>query len=95
MHKAMKEPDKNEFLKAMQKEVTDQANNGNFTIIHKSKVPKGAMILPTVWQMKRKRDIRTRKVKEYKARLNIDGSHMKKGIDYEETYALLVKWNSL
>jgi hypothetical protein len=29
--------------------------------------------------MKQKRDIHTRKFKKYKARLNIDGSHIKKG----------------
>jgi hypothetical protein len=32
---------------------------------------------------------------KYKARLSIDGSHMKKGIHYDETYAPIVKWNSL
>jgi hypothetical protein len=52
LHEAMKEPDKEEFLQAMQKEVTDQSENGNFRITHKSKVPKNATVLPTVWQMK-------------------------------------------
>ena len=37
--------------------------------------------------MKRKRNIRIQEVKKYKARLNIDGSKMIKGIDYNETYA--------
>ena len=95
LHEAMKEPDREEFIDAMHKEVKDQSDNGNFEITHKSKVPKGATILPTVWQMKRKRNIRTRQIKKYKARLNIDGSHMKKGIHYDETYAPVVKWNSL
>ena len=95
LHEAMKEPNRKEFLQAMQKEVTDQAGNGNFSITHRSKVPKNATILPTVWQMKRKRNIRTRQAKKYKARLNIDGSHMKKGIHYDETYAPVVKLNSL
>ncbi len=48
LHDAMKEPDKKEFLVAMQKEVTDQAGNGNFSITHWSQVPKKATILPTV-----------------------------------------------
>jgi hypothetical protein len=95
LHEAMKEPDKKEFIDAMHKEVKDQSDHDNFVIMHKSRVPTGATILPTVWQMKRKRNIRTREVKKYKARLNIDGSHMKKGIHYDETYALVVKWNSL
>jgi hypothetical protein len=64
VHEAMKEPDRKEFIKAMQKEVSDQSNNKNFSIIHRSKVPEGATILPTVWQMKRKRDIKTREIKK-------------------------------
>jgi hypothetical protein len=79
----------------MQKEWNDQYNNGNFSIIHRTKVPKDKTILPTVWQMKRKRDIKTRKVKKYKARLNIDGSRMTKGVHYEQTYAPVASWNSI
>jgi hypothetical protein len=95
LHEAMEEPDRKEFINAMDKEVKDQYDHGNFTITHKLRVPKGATILPTVWQMKRKRNIQMREIKEYKARLNIDGSHMKKGINYDETYAPVVKLNSL
>ena len=80
LHQAMKEPDWMEFREAMIKEVNDQMENGNFTIIKRSKVPKGKTILPAVWQMKRKRDIKTRKVKKYKARLNLDGSRQIKGV---------------
>ena len=82
LHEAMKEPDGGEFVKAMEKEVTDQMENGNFSIIPKILVPKWEKILPTVWQMKRKRDIKTRQIKKYKARLHIDGSRMEKGIHY-------------
>jgi hypothetical protein len=71
----------------MEKEVADQYENKNFTILHWSKVPEGATILPTVWQMKRKHDIKTQKVKKWKARLNIDRSRMEKGRHYWETYA--------
>ena len=95
MHQAMKEKDRAEFLKAMWKEWEDQIGNGNFTIIHRSKLPEGATLLPAVWQMKRKRDIRTRKVKKYKARLNIDGSRMQKGKHYDNTYAPVASWNSI
>ena len=45
--------------------------------------------------MRRKRDIKTRAVKKYKARLNIDGSRMRHGIDYEETYAPVAKWSTI
>ena len=95
MHQAVKEPDKDHFIAAMQKEVRDQSENGNFSVIHKSMVPKGATTLPSVWQMKRKRDIRTRQIKKWKARLNVDGSRMTKGIHYTDTYAPVASWNSI
>ena len=97
LHQAMKQPDKREFIKAMVKEVEDQFQNGNFTIIPRSQLPKGATVLPAVWQMKRKRDIRTRKVKKYKARLNIDGSRMRCNVHYDpnRVYAPVASWNTI
>ena len=95
LHEAMKESDSGEFKKAMTKEVKDQYENGNFSIVPRSKVPEGATILPTVWQMKRKRDIKTREVKKYKARLNIDGSRMQQGVHYDQTYAPVASWKSI
>ena len=94
-HQAMREPDRQEFINAMQKEVDDQMGNGNFTIMKKTDVPKGKPVLPAVWQMRRKRDIKTRKVKKYKARLNIDGSRQRKGLDYDQTYAPVASWQSI
>ena len=59
MHKAMKEPDRKQFTNSMEKEVANKSNNKKFLVIHQSKVPEGATILPTVWKMKRKQDIKT------------------------------------
>ena len=61
MHKAMKDPDRKTFIKEMVKYVADQSNNKNFLMIHRSKVPEGVTILPTVWKMKRKRDIKIKR----------------------------------
>ena len=90
LHQAMKEPDTEEFKKAMQKEWDCQLRNGNFTIHHCSEVPEGATVLPAVWQMKQKCNIKTRCIKRYKACLNIDGSR----IHYNQTYAPMASWNS-
>ena len=95
MHQAMREKDCANFIAAMHKEVADQYKNGNFEIICKDNIPKQATILPTVWQMRRKRDIKTHQIKKYKARLNIDGSRMQKDIHYNETYAPVALWNSI
>ena len=94
-HEACKQHDKKEFFNAMQKEIDDRMKDNNFSIVHKSEVPKDATILPAVWQLRRKRDIKTRKIKKYKARLNIDGSRMQKGIHYDESYAPVASWNSI
>ena len=64
-------------------------------IIKKSEVPKGTIVLPSVWQMRRKREVSTGKIKKCKARLNLDGSRMKKGVDYQLTYAPVVRWSSI
>jgi len=51
LHEALKEPDRKEFIQAMDKELRDQLKHGNFTVVHKSTVPEGATVLPTVWAM--------------------------------------------
>ena len=94
-HEVMKEPDRKEFQSAMSKEVNDQFENGNFTVVPRSKVPEGHVILPAVWQMRRKRDVRSGAIKKYKARLNIDGSRMKHGVRFDETYSPVASWNSV
>jgi hypothetical protein len=94
-HQAMREPDRVEFESGMEKEIRDQFENGNFTVIRKSEVPDGQTILPAVWQMRRKRDARTGQIKKYKARLNIDGSRMRRGVHYNETYSPVASWNSV
>ena len=95
LHEALREDDKEQFIQAMKKEVQDQIANKNFTIIHKDKVPKGEHILPMVWQMRRKRDIKSRQIKKHKARLNVDGSKMIKGLHYNESYSPVASWNSV
>jgi Reverse transcriptase (RNA-dependent DNA polymerase) len=94
-HEAMREHDKDRFQESMLKEISDQFDNGNFTVVHKSEVPSEQTILPAVWQMKRKRDAKTGSIKKYKARLSIDGSRMKYGVHYHETYSPVASWNSV
>ena len=74
-------------MAAMDEELNLQMNNGNFEVVHHSKIPESTKILPMVWQMKRKRDIITNTVSKHKARLTIDSSKMKRGIHFDKTYA--------
>ena len=41
LYQAMKEPDRKEFLKSMQKEMPDQMEYGNFSLIKRTLVSKG------------------------------------------------------
>lgn len=92
LHQALREPDREEFIKAMVKEVASQSKNGNWRVIKRKHVPSTAKILPAVWAMKRKRRIQTQEVYKWKARLNLDGSKMEHGVDYWDTYAPVASW---
>ena len=94
-HQAMASPDKAEFLKAMVKEYNDHAKRGHWELVLKSEVPDGTKILDSVWSMKRKRDILTRKFTKWKARLNVHGGHQERGVNYFETYSPVVPWFSV
>ena len=94
-HEAMREPDKRQFLEAMQKEVQSHTDNGVWELMPMSQVPQGAQVLPSVWAMKRKRRIATREVYKWKARLNIDGSKQTKGLNYWETFSPVASWTAI
>ena len=95
LHEAMRQPDRKEFIHAMDKELQDQLEHENFTVVHKNTVPEGATILPTVWAMRRKRKQDTGEIYKYKGRLNVDGSKQTRGINYWETYSPVATWASI
>jgi hypothetical protein len=94
-HQAMKQPDKEKFQEAMRKECEAHYKEGNYKLIQRSELPEGATLLSSVWQMKRKRKPSTGEISKYKARMNVDGSQMIKGLHYEETYAPVVQWATI
>ena len=47
-HQAMREPDHQKFTTAMDKEIADQMANGNFLLVPRSSIPKGATVLNAV-----------------------------------------------
>jgi hypothetical protein len=49
-------------------------------------VPKVVKVLESVWSMKRKRDIKTRKVYKHKARLNVHGGQQEFGVNFFEAF---------
>jgi hypothetical protein len=94
-HQAMKAPDRNQFKKAIVKEVNDHIENKHWELIPREAVPKGVKVLPSVWSMKQKRDIKTQQVYKHKARLNVHGGKQVYGENYFKTYAPVVTWFSI
>jgi hypothetical protein len=83
-HQAMQQDDATEFFNAVGKEFQSRdRNNPRLS----SSNPTGMRLFSAVWSMKRKRRVTTREVYKHKARLNLDGSQMQPGKDYDLTYA--------
>ncbi len=66
-HQAMREPDRDKFIQGMQEQLDAQIDAGNFRLHKQSEIPKGATVLPGVWQMRRKCHILTQEVYKWKA----------------------------
>jgi hypothetical protein len=94
-HEAIRQPDREDFIKAIIKEINDHINRKHWILVLREKVPKGTKILDSVWAMKRKRDLVTREVYKHKARLNVHGGQQQFGVNYFETYSPVVTWFSL
>ena len=82
--------DADNFVEAIIKEVNTQCERNHWELILKENVPNNKNILDSVWAMKGKRDIKTRKVYKWKARLNIHGGQQEFGGDYFETHSPIV-----
>jgi hypothetical protein len=94
-HEAIRQPDREDFIKAIIKEINDHITRKHWILVPREKVPKGTKILDSVWAMKRKRDLVTGEVYKHKARLNVHGGQQQFGVNYFETYSPVVTWFSL
>jgi hypothetical protein len=90
----MKQPNKEKFLEAIGKDLEGHFKEKTTSVFPRSKFPKDALVLPYVWQLRRKRVAKTGEISKWKARVCIDGSKEKQGIHYEETYAPVVSWGA-
>ena len=89
-HEAMEQPDSEHFVNAIVKEFNNHVQRAHWFLISKAKVSKGIKVIPSVWSMKRKRDIMTRKVIKYKVRLNVHRSKQEHGVNDLESYSPVV-----
>ena len=93
-HEAMKAPDRDKFILAMEEEVKTHTEGKHWKVVPRDTVPSGKRVLPSVWAMRRKRRLESQEVYKWKARLNVHGGKQKYGIDYWETYSPVVQWTT-
>jgi hypothetical protein len=94
-HEILREPDKMQFIRAMQEEINNHNVNNNWVPILRKDIPVGHKVIPSVWAMRRKRRLVDGSVSKWKARLNVDGSKQIHGTNYWETYAPVAQWISI
>ena len=92
---AMKEPYERKFQEAAIKDFNDHSDRGHWEMIERKDVPEDKKVIPAVWSMKRKRDIKTREILKYKARLNFHGGKQVYGEDYFEKFSPVVTWMTI
>ena len=92
LHQALKQPDALQFIKAVIREINGHIKNDHWRIIPRQDVPEGHKVTPSVWAMRRKRNLVTNEIKSHKARLNLHGGKQVYGVNYYDTYAPVVTW---
>ncbi len=91
-HQALQQPDAGEFVKALIKEVNGHIENHRWKLIKRSEVPQEVDVIPSVWSMRRKRNLTTNEIIKYKSRLNLHGGKQVYGMNYFDTYAPVITW---
>ena len=89
-----RQPDKPQFVTAMQKEISDHEQHKHWKLVHQSET-KGAKTIMEIWSFRRKRDNIMVKVTKYKARICVHSGMQEKVINYWETYAPVVQCMSV
>lgn len=86
-----KRNDKHDWKKAMEAEISSLLDNNTWTL---TELPKGKKTVKAKWIFKTKRD-GDGKIVRHKARLVAKGYTQRYGIDYEETYAPVVRYTTI
>ena len=94
LDQALREPDADQFIEAMDKELQDHISRGHWDLVHISQVPRHIKPINMVWSMKRKRDPAGDIIK-WKARLCAHGGMQVYGDSYWDTYSPVVSWSTV
>jgi hypothetical protein len=95
LHQVLRQPDSREFVEAVFKELNSHINNNHWKLIPRTEVPEGMEVIPSVWAMRRKRDLTSGKVTKHKGRLNFHDGKQEFGTNYYKTYAPVVTWSAI
>ena len=94
-HQDMVQEDSGDFVEAVVKEVNGHVENAHWKLVPIDSVHEDTDILPSVWYLRRKRNIVTNEITKYKVRLNVQGGNHTFGENYFDTYAPVVTWFSI
>jgi hypothetical protein len=89
-HQALQQPDAKQFADAIIKEVNGHVDNNHWNLVKREDVPEDAQVVPSVWSMRRKRNLTTNKITKHKARFNLHGGKLVFGMNYFVTCAPVV-----
>ena len=87
----LQQPDKNDFILAMMKEIQDHEKREHWHLFPRAKIPYGHKTILAIWSFKRKR-FPDGTINKHKSRLCAHGGMQQWGVDYWETYAPVVNW---
>ena len=88
------QPDKLQFITAIQKVISDQEKRKHWKVVHRSETKRANMIME-IWSFRRKRYNIMEKVTKYKARICAHSVMQEKRMNYWETYAPVVQYMSV
>ena len=91
---ALAQPDHDNFIGAMEKELKQHSELRHWCTVHRSQVPQNAKPIPMVWTLRHKHDPAGAIVK-WKARLCAGGHRQIYGDNYWSTFTPVVSWTTV
>jgi len=92
LHQALRQPDSRKFVDSVIKEINGHVDRKQWEVTPRADVPKDTDVLPSVWAVRHKRNLKTGEIAKHKARLNLHGGKQEFGMTYYDTYAPVVTW---